>query len=49
MKRDSRNLAVGMRELELDRGLQQQTQAELDQKVQEIGGSYLKEDVEMDR
>ena len=45
LKRDSRNLAVGIAKLELDRTVQQQTQAELDQKVQDIGGRYLKENV----
>jgi hypothetical protein len=45
LKRDLRNVAVGLRKLELDRTIQQQSQAELDQKVQEIGSRYLKENV----
>jgi hypothetical protein len=45
LKRDMRNLAVSIRKLELDRNLQHQSQAELDQRVQEIGSRYLKENV----
>ena len=45
LKRDLRNLAIGMRKLELDQHLQQQSQASLDQKVKEIGSRYLNENV----
>ncbi len=45
LKRDLRNLAIGMRKLELDSTLQQQSQAALDKKVQEIGSRYLTENV----
>jgi hypothetical protein len=45
VKRDLRNLAIGMRKLELDRNLQQQSQADLENKVREIGSRYLKENV----
>ena len=45
LKRDLRNLAIGMRKLELDRDLQNKSQAGLDVKVKEIGGRYLAENV----
>jgi hypothetical protein len=45
LKRDLRNLAIGMRKLELDRDLQNKSQAELDVKVREIGARYLAENV----
>src|SRR3954463_11405608 len=35
LKRDLRNLAIGMRKLELDQNLQQQSQSALDEKVTE--------------
>jgi hypothetical protein len=45
LKRDLRNLAVSLRKLELDHRLQQESQETLDQKVQELGDRYLKENV----
>lgn len=45
LKRDLRNLAIGMRKLELDQTLQKKEQGELNERVNEIGGRYLKENV----
>jgi len=45
LKQDLRNVAVGMRKLELDRDLQTKSQADIDLKVKELGGRYLRENV----
>jgi len=45
LKRDLRNIAVNVRKLELDQDLQQQSQAAIAEKVEEIGARYLKENV----
>ena len=45
LKRDLRNLDVNVRKLQLDRDLQQQTQNTLDEKANELGSRYLKENV----
>lgn len=45
LKRDLSNLAVNIRKLSLDGAANQQTQVEIDRKVQELGARYLKENV----
>ena len=45
VKQDMRNLDVQMRKLELDRDVTRQSQDALDERVQELGSRYLKENV----
>jgi len=45
LKRDLQNVDVNLRKLLLDRNIQRQKQAELDQRTQELGTRYLKENV----
>ena len=45
LKRDLRNLDVNVKKLQLDCDLQQQTQGSLDEKINELGSRYLKENV----
>jgi DNA repair exonuclease SbcCD ATPase subunit len=45
LKRDLQNIDVDLRKLQLDRELQQQRQATLDERTREVGDRYLKENV----
>ncbi|HEV2970556.1 MAG TPA: GIY-YIG nuclease family protein [Pirellulales bacterium] len=45
LKRDLRNLDVGVRKLQLDRDQQRQSQEALNQRANELGSRYLKESV----
>lgn len=45
LKRDLQNVDVDLRKLQMDRELQQQSQATLDEGGKELGGRYLKENV----
>ncbi|MBU0640772.1 MAG: GIY-YIG nuclease family protein [Planctomycetes bacterium] len=45
LKRDLQNIDVDLRKLQLDRELQRESQAKLDERTKELGGRYLKENV----
>lgn len=45
LKRDLQNIDVDLRKLQLDRDLQRESQARLDERAQELGNRYLKENV----
>ncbi len=45
LKRDLQNIDVDLRKLQLDRELQREKQATLDERIKELGGRYMRENV----